>query len=86
MSRFGARTTVAMITMNEAEAVAKVIGDIRRAVADAEILIVDSSRDFHAGDRTLARRACRQAVSAHGLWPGHGFGVAVERARGGGDP
>ena len=39
------RLTVAMITMNEEKAVAKVIGDIRRAAPEAEILIVDSSKD-----------------------------------------
>ena len=37
--------TVAMITRNEEKAIAKVLGDIRRAVPDAEVLVVDSSSD-----------------------------------------
>ena len=39
--------TVAMITMNEEKAVAKVIDDIRAATtgSEIEILVVDSSRD-----------------------------------------
>ena len=39
------KLTVAMITMNEEGAVAKVVGDIRSVAPDAEILLVDSSRD-----------------------------------------
>jgi glycosyltransferase involved in cell wall biosynthesis len=39
------KVTVAMISRNEEGAVAKVIEDIRRAVPDAEILLVDSSTD-----------------------------------------
>jgi len=34
-----------MITMNEEEAIGKVIGDIQRLLPDAEILVVDSSKD-----------------------------------------
>ncbi|MFI5021453.1 MAG: glycosyltransferase [Alphaproteobacteria bacterium] len=74
MSRSGARTTVAMITMNEAEAVAKVIGDIRRAVPDAEILIVDSSRDSTPEiARSLGARVVRQ-------FPPAGYGPAMDLA------
>ena len=40
--------TVAMITRNEKDAISKVIGDIRHAVPDAEILVVDSSSDCTA--------------------------------------
>ena len=74
MSRFGARITVAMITMNEAEAVAKVIGDIRRAVPGAEILIVDSSRDATPEiARALGVRVLRQ-------FPPKGYGPAMDMA------
>lgn len=66
--------TVAMITMNEEKAVGKVIGDIRQAVPDAEILIVDSSRDrtpeIAAG---LGARVIRQ-------FPPRGYGRAMETA------
>ena len=74
MSRFGARITVAMITMNEAEAVAKVIGDIGRAVPGAEILIVDSSRDSTPEiARKLGARVIRQ-------FPPQGYGPAMDMA------
>jgi len=74
MSRFGARITVAMITMNEAQAVAKVIGDIRRAVPGAEILIVDSSRDATPEiARSLGARVLRQ-------FPPKGYGPAMDMA------
>jgi len=74
LSRFGARTTVAMITMNEAEAVAKVIGDIRRAVPSAEILIVDSSDDRTPEiARSLGARVIRQ-------FPPEGYGPAMDMA------
>ena len=39
------KLTVAMITMNEEGAVEKVVRDIRAVAPDAEILLVDSSRD-----------------------------------------
>ena len=39
------KLTVSMITMNEERAIAKVVQDIRRVVPDAEIFVVDSSRD-----------------------------------------
>jgi glycosyltransferase involved in cell wall biosynthesis len=74
LSRFGSRTTVAMITMNEAEAVAKVIGDIRRALPDAEILLVDSSRDSTPEiARSLGARVIRQ-------FPPCGYGPAMDLA------
>jgi len=74
VSRFGARITVAMITMNEAEAVAKVIGDIRRAVPGAEILIVDSSDDRTPEiARSLGARVIRQ-------FPPEGYGPAMDMA------
>ena len=39
------KLTVSMITLNEEGAVAKVVEDIRRVVPDAEIFLVDSSKD-----------------------------------------
>ena len=42
----GKNLTVALITRNEMAAAPKVIGDIRQAVPDAEILVVDSSTDL----------------------------------------
>jgi len=63
-----------MITMNEEGAIVKVVEDIRRTVPDAEILVVDSSRD-----RTpelaegLGCRVLRQ-------FPPKGYGPAMDRA------
>lgn len=68
--------TVAMITLNEEAAVAKVVGDIRRAVSglDAEILIVDSSRDKTPEiAAALGARVVRQ-------FPPQGYGRAMMRA------
>src|SRR3990167_820779 len=44
-SQLGKQITVAMITMNEEAAVAIVIANIKNIVPDAEIVIVDSSKD-----------------------------------------
>jgi glycosyltransferase involved in cell wall biosynthesis len=68
--------TVAMITLNEEAAVAKVIRDIQRAVSnlDAEILIVDSSRDKTPEiAASLGARVVRQL-------PPQGYGRAMMRA------
>ena len=68
--------TVAMITLNEEAAVAKVIGDIKRAVAglDAEILVVDSSRDNTPEiAAAMGARVVRQ-------FPPQGYGRAMMRA------
>jgi glycosyltransferase involved in cell wall biosynthesis len=66
--------SVAMITMNEEKAVAKVVGDIRRAVPDAEILIVDSSRDRTPQiAESLGVRVIRQ-------YPPEGYGRAMDLA------
>jgi glycosyltransferase involved in cell wall biosynthesis len=68
------KVTVSMITMNEEGAVAKVVADIRRVVPDAEILLVDSSRDRTpdiAG--ALGCRVIRQ-------FPPQGYGPAMNRA------
>jgi len=68
------KLTVAMITMNEQGAIAKVVGDIRAVAPDAEILVVDSSKDrtpeIAAG---LGCRVVRQ-------FPPRGYGPAMDRA------
>ncbi|HTU46579.1 MAG TPA: glycosyltransferase family 2 protein [Bryobacteraceae bacterium] len=68
--------TVAMITLNEEAAVAKVIGDIQRAVSglDTEILVVDSSRDRTPEiAAAMGARVIRQ-------FPPQGYGRAMMRA------
>ena len=66
--------TVSMITMNEEKAIAKVVGDIRRQVPEAEILIVDSSRDRTPEiAEELGCRVLRQ-------FPPKGYGPAMDRA------
>lgn len=68
------KITVSMITMNEEGAVAKVIADIRRVVLDAEILLVDSSRDRTPDiAASLGCRVIRQ-------FPPQGYGPAMNRA------
>jgi glycosyltransferase involved in cell wall biosynthesis len=63
-----------MITLNEEGAVAKVIGDIRRVVPDAEIFLVDSSKDRTAEIATeLGARVFKQ-------FPPKGYGPAMDRA------
>lgn len=68
------KVTVSMITMNEEGAVAKVIADIRRVVPEAEILLVDSSRDRTPDiAASLGCRVIRQ-------FPPQGYGPAMNRA------
>ena len=68
------KLTVSMITMNEEGAVAKVISDIRGVVPDAEILLVDSSRDRTPEiAEALGCRVLRQ-------FPPQGYGPAMDRA------
>lgn len=68
------KLTVSMITMNEEGAVAKVVGDIRRVAPDAEILLVDSSKDRTAEiAESLGCRVIRQ-------FPPQGYGPAMDRA------
>ncbi len=63
--------TVAMITMNEERAIAKVLGDIRRVAPNAEVLVVDSSRDRTAElAEALGARVIRQV-------PPRGYGPAM---------
>lgn len=68
------KVTVSMITMNEEGAIAKVVSDIRSVVPDAEILVVDSSRDRTPDIATAAGcRVLRQ-------FPPQGYGPAMDRA------
>lgn len=68
------KLTVSMITMNEERAVAKVVKDIRAVVPDAEILLVDSSKDRTAEiAEELGCRVIRQ-------FPPQGYGPAMDRA------
>jgi len=68
------RVTVSLITLNEERAVAKVVADIRRVVPDAEIFLVDSSRDRTAEIATeLGCRVFKQ-------FPPKGYGPAMDRA------
>ncbi len=66
--------TISMITLNEERAVAKVVEDIRRVVPDAEIFLVDSSRDRTAEiAQDLGCRVFKQ-------FPPKGYGPAMDRA------
>ena len=66
--------TVAMITMNEEGAVATVIEQIRKVAPEAEILIVDSSKDRTAEiAASLGARVIKQ-------FPPRGYGRAMELA------
>lgn len=66
--------TVSMITRNEEAAVGKVIRDIQRVVPDAEILIVDSSKDRTAEiAEELGARVIKQ-------FPPKGYGPAMDLA------
>ena len=68
------KVTVSMITLNEERAVGIVIADIRRVVPDAEIFLVDSSRDRTAEiAQELGCRVFKQ-------FPPKGYGPAMDRA------
>ncbi len=68
------KLTVAMITMNEEGAVAKVIRDIQHVAPDAEVLLVDSSKDRTAEiAQELGARVIKQ-------FPPQGYGPAMDRA------
>jgi len=68
------KLTVSMITMNEEGAIAKVVGDIRRVAPEAEILVVDSSKDRTAEiAQELGCRVIKQ-------FPPQGYGPAMDRA------
>src|SRR5439155_2388263 len=68
------KVTVSMITLNEERAVAKVVADIRRVVPDAEIFLVDSSRDRTA--EIAEQLGCRVFKQ----FPPKGYGPAMDRA------
>lgn len=68
------KITVSMISMNEEEAVAKVVEEIRRYAPQAEILLVDSSQD-----RT-PEIAAAMGVNVIRQFPPQGYGPAMERA------
>ncbi len=74
MKGSGMKVTVAMITMNEEGAIAKVIADIRRAVPEAGILIVDSSKD------KTPEIAASLGVEVVRQFPPQGYGRAMDRA------
>ena len=68
------KVTVSMISMNEEKAVAKVVEQIRRHAPEAEILLVDSSKDRTPEiARSLGVNVIRQ-------FPPQGYGPAMERA------
>lgn len=67
-------TSVVMITMNEERSVGEVIGEIRKVAPEAEILVVDSSRDRTAEVATaLGARVIKQ-------FPPQGYGPAMDLA------
>jgi glycosyltransferase involved in cell wall biosynthesis len=66
--------TVSMITMNEEGAIAKVVQDIRRMAPDAEILVVDSSKD--RTPEVAAGLGCRVVRQ----FPPKGYGPAMDLA------
>lgn len=68
------KLTVSMITMNEEGAVAKVVKDIRTVAPDAEILLVDSSKDRTA--EIAEQLGCRVIKQ----FPPQGYGPAMDRA------
>ena len=68
------KLTVSMITMNEEGAVAKVIRDIRSVAPDAEILLVDSSKDRTA---EIAQELGCPVIKQ---FPPQGYGPAMDRA------
>src|SRR5213080_3527264 len=68
------KLTISMITLNEERAVAKVVADISRVVPEAEIFLVDSSKDRTAEIATeLGCRVFKQ-------FPPKGYGPAMDRA------
>lgn len=68
------KLSIVMISMNEEKAVAGVIGDIKSVVPDAEILIVDSSKDKTA---EIAESCGAKVIKQ---FPPKGYGRAMELA------
>src|ERR1700728_1667252 len=73
-NQFFEMISVVMISMNEEKAVGQVIADIRTHAPDAEILLVDSSKD-----RTpeIAEQAGARVIRR---FPPQGYGKAMEIA------
>ena len=69
------KLTISMITLNEERAVAKVVHDIRGVAPDAEIFLVDSSKD-----RT-AEIAMELGCRVFKQFPPQGYGPAMNRER-----
>lgn len=67
------RVSVAMITMNEEKAVAKVIGDIQAVMPGCEIVVVDSSKD------STAEIAASLGAVVIKQFPPQGYGPAMDR-------
>lgn len=66
--------SVVMITMNEEKAIAKVMGDLARVVPEAEVVVVDSSKDATPTiAESLGARVIRQ-------FPPQGYGRAMDTA------
>jgi len=63
-----------MVALNEEQAIAKVIGDIRSVVPDAEVVVVDSSKDRTA--EIAERLGCRVIRQL----PARGYGPALHEA------
>jgi glycosyltransferase involved in cell wall biosynthesis len=68
------KVSVVMITMNEEKAVAKVIRDIKKYVPEAEILLVDSSKD------KTAEIAQAEGAKVIKQFPPKGYGPAMDLA------
>jgi glycosyltransferase involved in cell wall biosynthesis len=68
------KISVCMITMNEEQAVGKVIDDIRRYVPDAEIVICDSSKD------KTPEIATAKGATVIRQFPPQGYGKAMDAA------
>jgi glycosyltransferase involved in cell wall biosynthesis len=70
----GSAVSVVMITLNEEGAIAKVVNDIRRVLPQAEIVVVDSSKDRTPDiARELGCVVVRQ-------FPPQGYGKAMDKA------
>jgi glycosyltransferase involved in cell wall biosynthesis len=66
--------TVAMITRNEEKAIGKVLADVRRAVPEADVLVVDSSTDRTA---EIAQEHGARVIKQ---FPPRGYGPAMDTA------
>lgn len=71
MSATGADVSVVMITKDEERSAAKVVGDIRGVLPDAEVLVVDSSTDATA---EIAQRSGARVIRQ---FPPKGYGPAM---------